>query len=67
MDVAVTLVGGTGTRTVNTDCLGDFIFDGLHGNHAYTVKIDYPGYGKKELAVKTSTDVDMGEIFLDPV
>lgn len=65
-DVVVTLVDGNDTRTVNTDYLGDFIFDGLDGNHAYTVSIAHAGYQEKQIPVKTLTDVDLGEIVLEP-
>jgi Fe-S-cluster-containing dehydrogenase component len=65
-DVVVTLADGNDTRTANTDYLGDFIFNGLDGNHTYTVSIAHAGYREKQIPVKTLTDVNLGEIVLEP-
>jgi Fe-S-cluster-containing dehydrogenase component len=65
-DVAVTLNADAFTQTVKTDYLGDFEFDGLDGNTAYTLSVSHDGYKDREIPVKTYTDVDVGEIFLEP-
>jgi Fe-S-cluster-containing dehydrogenase component len=65
-DVAVTLNGDAVTRTVKTNYMGDFEFDGLDGNAAYTLSISHAGYADRKIPVKTYTDVDVGEIMLEP-
>jgi hypothetical protein len=46
--------------------MGDFEFDGLDGNAAYTLSISHAGYTDRKIPVKTYTDVDVGEIMLEP-
>jgi Fe-S-cluster-containing dehydrogenase component len=64
--VAITLADGNDSRTTRTNNFGDFEFDGLVPHHAYTLRIAHPGYLPKEIAVRTRTDVNVGEIVLEP-
>jgi Fe-S-cluster-containing dehydrogenase component len=65
-DVMVTLNGDSVTQMVKTNFMGDFEFDGLDGNAAFTLSISHAGYADREILVKTNTDVNVGEILLEP-
>ncbi|MCF8025253.1 MAG: hypothetical protein K9K82_07175 [Desulfobacteraceae bacterium] len=65
-NVEVAINDGSAGRTTKTDYLGDFVFEGLESNYLYTLQAVQPGYKKKEVQVKTSTDVNLGEIVLEP-
>jgi Fe-S-cluster-containing dehydrogenase component len=65
-NVDVTLDGNASTRTVKTNFMGDFEFEGLEGNHSYTLKVSHTGYKVQKIVVKTYTDIDVGEIILEP-
>lgn len=65
-DVEVCLNGESYNRTVKTDYLGDFEFDRLESNADYTLTISHPGYKDVEMKIKLHTDVDVGELFLEP-
>lgn len=65
-DVEVALSDGSASQTTRTDYLGDFVFEGLANNHSYTLQVAHPGYKTREMRVKTSTNVNMGEIVLEP-
>jgi Fe-S-cluster-containing dehydrogenase component len=65
--VTVTLNGDAFTRTVDTNYMGDFEFDGLGSRLTYTLSVSHAGYKGREMLVKTDTDLDMGEIFLEPI
>jgi hypothetical protein len=62
--ITVTLVGDGTTATTTTDGFGDFEFESLPANTAYTVKIAAPGYAPREIEVKTSRSVYLGDIIL---
>ncbi len=62
--VTVTLQGEDRTYTTQTDGFGDFEFEGLPGNKAYKVKIAAPGYQPREIDVKTSKSIYLGDILL---
>ena len=62
--IEVTLVGPDGARTAITNGFGDFEFEDLPENTAFTVKIQVPGYKDTALAAKTSRDLSLGEIVL---
>jgi Fe-S-cluster-containing dehydrogenase component len=64
-DVAVTLKGDGLEMSYTTDVFGDFWFEGLGGNKAYTVEIAAPGYKKISLDVRTHSDVNVGDLFLE--
>jgi Fe-S-cluster-containing dehydrogenase component len=60
----VTLIGNGDTKETKTNDFGDFEFEGLPDNTAYTVKIDASGYTTKSVKAKTLKDVYLGEIVL---
>jgi hypothetical protein len=60
----VTLSGRGKKQTVRTDNFGDFEFEGLGEGEAFTVKVEYPGYGPQSFEVQTKTDVYLGEFSL---
>jgi len=62
--VSVTLTGGGITRTAVTDLFGDFEFEDLEKNTAYTVAVAHAGYSARRIEVVTRTDVNLGEITL---
>lgn len=49
-----------------TDTYGDFEFDGLEKNKAYNVRVDLEGYASMIYEVTTHSDVDLGQIMLEP-
>jgi Fe-S-cluster-containing dehydrogenase component len=63
--VAVTLEGDGVKLATRSDSYGDFEFEGLDKNKAYTVTVDLPGYARKVFQVTTSNDVNLGEIVLE--
>jgi Fe-S-cluster-containing dehydrogenase component len=62
--VTVTLEGDSSSAVTVTDGFGDFEFEGLPANAAYKVKISAPGYAAKEIEVKTSKSINLGDIVL---
>lgn len=64
--VTVVLKGENSEQTCRTDFFGDFEFRGLESNWTYTIHVDHKGYQKKELSVKSSKDLNLGEIVLEP-
>jgi Fe-S-cluster-containing dehydrogenase component len=64
--VKVTLEGEGSKLEALSDSYGDFEFDGLEKNTDYRVSIDYEGYASMVIEVYTQTDVDLGEIVLEP-
>ena len=62
--VSVTLVGADSSAVTVTDGFGDFEFEGLPADTAYKVRIAAPGYAPREIDVKTSRSVNMGDIVL---
>ena len=60
----VTLKGDAGTLTTKTDAFGDFEFEGLPENATYKLQVSAPGYAAKELTVKTSMSINLGDILL---
>jgi Fe-S-cluster-containing dehydrogenase component len=61
---SVTLTGEGEKRTIKANNYGDFEFEGLPADKAYTVKIGAPGYKSQQLECKTNIDVYLGDIFL---
>lgn len=61
----VNLTGGGATQETVTDGWGDFEFERLEDNTAYTVKIELDGYADKELEAITRKDINLGDIALD--
>jgi Fe-S-cluster-containing dehydrogenase component len=64
--VAVTLEGDGLKTETRSDSYGDFEFDGLEKNADYRVSIDCEGYASMVIEVCTQSDVDLGEIVLEP-
>jgi Fe-S-cluster-containing dehydrogenase component len=62
--VKVTLEGEGEKKTVLTDNYGDFEFEGLPADKNFTVRVEAPGYKKRQFEVKTAIDVYLGDIFL---
>ena len=60
----VTLSGNGETREARTNGFGDFEFEGLAENTAYTVKLDASGYRAKSVKATTQKDTYLGEIVL---
>jgi Fe-S-cluster-containing dehydrogenase component len=66
-NVTVTLTNKGKSIAVQTDHYGDFEFEGLEDVSEYTVKIERPGYAPREFDIKTTRDIYLGEIVLNPV
>ena len=62
--VKVTLEGDGATCETTTGTFGDFAFERLPNATAYTVTVAADGYAPQTFAVKTHTDVDLGEVVL---
>ena len=62
----VILEGGGSRREARSDSYGDFEFDGLERNTAYRLRVEHQGYAPKVMDVVTRTDVNVGEIVLEP-
>lgn len=64
--VKVSLSGGGQNQQTVTDMFGDFEFEGLGKNENYTVAVAVDGYEPQEVEFTTFSDVNLGEIVLDP-
>jgi Fe-S-cluster-containing dehydrogenase component len=64
--VKITLEGGGQKVETRTDSYGDFEFEGLEKNTDYQVGIELDGYASMVIEVCTQTDIDLGEIMLEP-
>jgi Fe-S-cluster-containing dehydrogenase component len=64
VNVNVSLSGNGDNQTTRTNGFGDFEFEGLADNVAYTVRIEAPGYRAKSIKAKTMKDLYLGEIVL---
>jgi Fe-S-cluster-containing dehydrogenase component len=60
----VTLSGNGDTFETKTNDFGDFEFEGLADNKAYTVTIEAKGFKPKTIKTKTTKDIYLGEIVL---
>lgn len=59
---------GDGLRLeTRSDSYGDFEFEGLEKNKAFTVTVSLDGYATKVFDITTHTDVNLGEIILERV
>ncbi|MBN2060348.1 MAG: carboxypeptidase regulatory-like domain-containing protein [Deltaproteobacteria bacterium] len=65
-NVSVALKGNNTEIDIVTDNYGDFEFEGLESDKEYHIKIEHRGYKPWAVNVKTGTDVNLGEIVLDP-
>ena len=64
--VKVSLEGNGVKLETLTDTFGDFEFEGLSKNQAYKLTIAQQGYSDIRFDITTMTDVNLGEIVLDP-
>ena len=64
--VKIVLEGNGQKVETISDVYGDFEFDGLPKNKAYTITVEEKGYAVKTIAVTTQTDVNLGEVVLEP-
>jgi Fe-S-cluster-containing dehydrogenase component len=64
---SITLEGDGLKRETKSDSYGDFEFEDLDKNKAYTVTVKLAGYRSQTFSVTTHTDVDLGEIVLEKV
>ena len=64
---SVTLTGDGRTVETLSDGFGDFEFEGLPANSTYTVTTSLPGYASRELEVRTTTSIYLGDIVLSPI
>lgn len=62
----VRLSGEGQDRETVTDIFGDFEFEGLDKNGTYTVAVAADGYEPLEIEFTMYSDVNLGEIELDP-
>jgi hypothetical protein len=65
--VQVSLEGHGVKRETTTDSYGDFEFEGLEKNRQYQVRVDLEGYASMILDANTQTDVNLGQITLEPL
>jgi Fe-S-cluster-containing dehydrogenase component len=65
--VLVRLEGGGVRRETRSDSYGDFEFEGLEKNTAYTVTVELEGYVPRVFEIVTNKDVNLGEIVLERV
>ena len=64
--IKVVLEGnGKKVETVS-DVYGDFEFEGLPKNTTYKITVEEKGYVAKTIVVTTQTDVNLGEVILEP-
>jgi Fe-S-cluster-containing dehydrogenase component len=63
-NVGITLTGEGEKKTVMTNNYGDFEFEDLAKDKAYSVKVQALGYKVRTFTVRTSTDIYLGDIVL---
>ena len=63
--VKVTLERGGVVLETKSDSYGDFEFEGLDKNQAFTVTVSLDGYATKVFAITTFNDVNLGETVLE--
>jgi len=64
--VKIVLSGPQGKQETQSDTFGDFEFEGLAKNTAYTVTVAHDGYATQTFEVVTQKDINLGEIVLAP-
>ncbi len=64
--VKVVLEGEGGKRETRTDSFGDFEFEGLEKNKNYKITVEQAGYVSRSFDISTRTDINLGEIVLEP-
>ncbi len=66
-NITVALKGEGVNQSYVTDAFGDFWFEGLESNTPFTVEIAAAGYKPISLKVRTYSDVNLGDLFLEAV
>jgi Fe-S-cluster-containing dehydrogenase component len=66
-NVSVTLKGYGVEKSYVTDIFGDFWFEDLKSNTSYAIEIAPHGYKKIDIAVRTYSDVNVGDLFLEKI
>jgi Fe-S-cluster-containing dehydrogenase component len=64
--VKITLEGDGKKMEAVSDAFGDFEFEGLASNTTYQITVEEKGYAAKTIEVTTQTDVNLGEVVLEP-
>lgn len=64
-NVSVTLTGKGRKEVAMTNNYGDFEFEGLPADEAFSVDCKHPGYAAREFHVRTQADVYLGDIVLN--
>lgn len=64
--ITIVLRDESSEQISETDCFGDFEFEGLEANRFYTVYIEHEGYEKREFSLQPGRDVNLGEIIMEP-
>ena len=64
--VKITLQGDGKKMETVSDVYGDFEFEGLAKNTTYKVTLEEKGYTARTIEVTTQTDVNLGEVVLEP-
>ncbi|OFV79394.1 MAG: hypothetical protein A2W26_08375 [Acidobacteria bacterium RBG_16_64_8] len=64
--VLVTLEGNGLMLQTRSDSYGDFEFEGLERNATYQIRVEQEGYAPRSFTVVTQTDVNLGEVLLEP-
>jgi Fe-S-cluster-containing dehydrogenase component len=64
---SITLEGDGLKRETKSDSYGDFEFEDLDKNKAYTITVKLAGYRSQTFSVTTHADVDLGEVVLEKV
>lgn len=65
--VRITLEGDGASRIAYSDSYGDFEFEGLEKNTAYRIYFEHEGYAPRVVEVFTRTDINLGEVILEPL
>ncbi|MGD9209964.1 MAG: hypothetical protein PVI90_04280 [Desulfobacteraceae bacterium] len=65
-NVVVQLEGNGEVVKTITDTFGDFEFEGLQANTAYCLVIKKEGYIDQKMELTLKSDVDLGEVILEP-
>ncbi|SLM31701.1 putative pyrogallol hydroxytransferase small subunit [Desulfamplus magnetovallimortis] len=64
--VKIILEGNGEKREILSDAYGDFEFEGLEKNSAYSITVEKDGYDSCKAEFFTRTDVNLGEIVISP-
>lgn len=65
--VLITLEADGIKQETHSDSYGDFEIDGLERNKTYRVRVEHVGYAPQVFEIVTHSDVDLGEVILEPM